>query len=80
MLSQLKSAGKVIGQKQTVKAIRENRAKTVYFAADADERIVKPVVELCREHKVETVEVATMKELGEACKIDVGAAVAATLI
>ncbi|MEG2378352.1 MAG: ribosomal L7Ae/L30e/S12e/Gadd45 family protein [Clostridia bacterium] len=76
MLTELKNAEKVIGVKQSRKAIRDGVAKKVYVAQNADSRVREPVVALSNELKVEVVEVATMEELGHACGIGVGAAVA----
>ena len=79
MLSELRTAHKVIGVKQSKKAVRDGTAAAVYVALDAEKRIIGPIYELCREMNVPVEEVATMAELGDACSIDVGAAVAAVL-
>jgi large subunit ribosomal protein L7A len=65
-----------IGVKQTTKAINEGIALKVYVAKDADEYITRRIVELAEEKNVEIVYVETTKQLGRACKIDVGAATA----
>ena len=71
----LKQATKrVVGNKQTAKAIQKGTAKTVYIADDADVRVVQPLLDACAVEKV-----ATMQELGKACGIHVGAATAAIL-
>lgn len=74
------SGSKVVGVKQTVKCIKSGKAKTVYVAADADERFVQPVIQLAEENSIEVVTVASMKELGKLCGIDVGAATCAILM
>lgn len=79
MLSQLKTASKVVGVKQLKKALREGRAAHVFVAMDAEPRVIAPILDLCRETGVEVTEVATMRELGAACQIEVGAAVAGLL-
>ena len=43
MISELASQEKVIGVKQSRKAIREGRAKQVFLACDADPAITDPV-------------------------------------
>ena len=48
-------------------------------ADDAERRVVLPLEELCDRHGVSIVRIATMKELGSACGIEVGAAAAALL-
>ena len=79
MLSELKQGAKVVGVKQTRRAIGEGRAARVYLAQDADPAITAPVEALCREQGVPVEQVAQMKELGSACGIAVGSAVAALL-
>ena len=48
MLSELHAAHKVIGVKQSKKAIRDGAAVEVYVALDAERRVVGPIYELCR--------------------------------
>lgn len=79
MLSQLATAAKVVGVKQSKKAIRDGKATRVYIALDAEQRVLRPVCDLCREMNVPVEEVTTMTELGDACAIDVGAAVVTVL-
>lgn len=78
MVSRL-NGKKVIGIKQTTKAIKSGEAQTVYIAKDAEDNVVKPVVSLAFEHSLEVVYVESMKELGRLCGIDVGAASVAML-
>lgn len=79
MLDQLSTADKVVGVKQTKRAIEGGRAALVFLAADADPRVTDPIRELCAAKGVSTEETASMKELGAACGIAVGSAVAAVL-
>lgn len=79
MLSELSSACKVVGVKQSKKVIRDGNAKLVLIAADAECRITEPIYEMCEQHSVEVKEVPSMKELGSAVGIAVGAAVVAVL-
>ncbi len=77
-LDRLQRASKIaIGTKQTTKLVRNNKARAVFIAQDAEERITKPVVNLCREKNIDLIEVPHMAELGKACGIKVGAAMAA---
>jgi large subunit ribosomal protein L7A len=79
-MERLKSARiKVVGTKQTLKAIEKDHVLVVYVARDAEERVVSPIVWLCEEKSLELVLVDTMSELGQACGIKVGAATAAAL-
>ena len=77
MLQELKNGTKVVGAKQTKRALNEGRALRVYYAADADPILWEPIVAMCEEKGVPAVEAAGMKQLGIACSIAVGAAVAA---
>ncbi len=79
MTSQLRKGKKLVGIKQSRRAIKNNEAATVYIAEDAEQRIKAPFFELCAEMSVNVIDVPTMRELGEACGIDVGAAVAVLL-
>ncbi len=79
MLSELSQAAKVVGVKQSKKAIRDGNARAVFVADDAEQRVIRPIRELCCELKVPLNEVPTMVELGDAAGIDVGAAVVTLL-
>ena len=79
MLTELASQEKVIGVKQSRKAIREGRAKQVYLACDADPAITDPVAESCTEAGIPVDGDYTMAQLGRACEITVGASVVVVL-
>ena len=79
MITELATQEKVIGVKQSRKAIREGRAKLVYLAYDADPAITDPVAESCAEAGIPVKDDHTMAQLGQACRITVGAAVVAVL-
>ncbi len=79
-LDEIKSGKKVIGSKQVKKAITKGTAKKVYIARDAEPHIIKPLMELCRQHQVEVEETDHMDSLGKACDIEVGSAAVALLI
>ncbi len=79
MSLELLGAKKCVGLKQSLKAVKDGAAKTAYIAADAEERVVRSFRQVCMEKGVEVVEVSTMKELGHACGIDIGSAVAVVL-
>ena len=84
MISELASQEKVIGVKQSRKAIREGRVKRVYLACDADPAITTPVAEACQaagcaEAGIPVETDYTLSQLGQACRISVGASVVAVL-
>ena len=70
---------KVVGVKQSHKAIAEGRAKQVLVACDADPSVTAPILSLCRETNVKCEVSDTMKALGKACGIEVGASVVTLL-
>ena len=77
MLEELTAKKKVVGLKQTRRALTEGLAVTVYVARDADPALTEPLMQCCRTNGVGTVEGWSMKELGRACGIQVGTAAAA---
>ncbi|HHY06806.1 MAG TPA: 50S ribosomal protein L7Ae-like protein [Clostridia bacterium] len=70
---------KVIGFKQSLKAIERGTAVIVYVARDSADKIRLSLMELCAQQEVPVVEAETMLELGKICGIQVGASVAAIL-
>ena len=79
MLSELKEGAKVVGVKQTQRALNAGDLRLVFLADDADPRVTEPVEALCKEKGVAVERIPHMKELGSACGIAVGSAVAALL-
>jgi len=79
MLEVLKTARKVVGIKQSIRAVKEGTAHVAYIAQDADRHIIQQLETLCVEKSIEVVKVNTMEELGKACGIEVGAASAVVL-
>lgn len=62
----------VVGTKQCLKAIKNNLAKEVYIATDAEERLTGSVVELAKAFDLPLYRVDSMKKLGATCGIEVG--------
>ncbi|HHY71845.1 MAG TPA: 50S ribosomal protein L7ae-like protein [Bacillus bacterium] len=67
----------VIGSKQTLKAIKEKEVLEVIIADDADRRVTNKVLLAAKENGIPIVKVDSMKKLGKACGIEVGAATVA---
>lgn len=78
-MERLKHANKVVGLKQSLKAVSGGRAGYAFAAEDADPHVTEPFAELCREKDVPLVWVPAMKELAKACRIEVPAACAVLL-
>lgn len=72
-----KAKHKTVGVKQTQRALEKGTVHQVFVAKDAEQHVLRPITELCRARGIEVVEIPTMLELGKACGIEVGAAVAA---
>ena len=80
MLGELKASKKVVGLKQVIRSIEEKTAKKVFLAKDASPDIYDKIVDLCKANGLEIIFADSKKQLGNACKIDVSAAVAAIII
>ena len=79
MLEELVSNEKVIGVKQSRKALRDGRAVKVFLACDADPAVTAPIAQLCGAQSIPVNEEIGMARLGRACGITVGASVVALL-
>lgn len=79
MLHRLEANQKVVGKKETLKALRKGTAKVIYIAEDADERVVRQVIELAKDQELPVIKVETMVQLGKECNIEVKTATAATI-
>lgn len=76
----VKQAAKIsIGTKQTTKMVELGKAAEVFVAKDADPRITAKIVNLCKKSGVQVTYVDSMKQLGKACGIEVGAAAVAAV-
>ncbi|WP_017754869.1 50S ribosomal protein L7ae-like protein [Calidifontibacillus oryziterrae] len=67
----------VIGSKQTLKAIKEKEVSEVIIADDADRRVTNKILLVAKENNIPIFRVDSMKKLGKACGIEVGAATVA---
>ncbi len=79
MLTQLSTQPKVVGAKQVKRALEAGKAVKVILCDDADPRIIQELAAQCEAKGVEQVRGVSMKALGKACGISVGAAVAAII-
>lgn len=79
MPDRLATGRRLVGTKQTLKAIQAEQVEVVYLARDADEHVIGPVRRECETRGIEIIEVDSMAELGKACAIEVGAAVASVM-
>lgn len=79
MLDTLKNSNRVVGIKQSLKALQTEDVVKVYIAKDADERLLRTIKEICNEKSIEIEYIDSMKTLGKACGIEVGSAVVCLL-
>ncbi|MEC3758622.1 50S ribosomal protein L7ae-like protein [Bacillus halotolerans] len=77
-VSQAKSI--IIGTKQTVKALKRGSVKEVVVAKDADPILTSSVITLAKDNGIAVSMVDSMKKLGKACGIEVGAAAVAIML
>lgn len=73
----LNAQNKVVGTKQTLKALEKKVAVAVFLAKDAEDKVIGPIMEMCRVNNIYCGYVDTMAELGKVCAIKVGAAAVA---
>ena len=78
-ITDIKNEAKVVGLKQVKKAINKGMAKKVFIAVDVEPHIGEPLKKMCELKGTEYILVDSMKALGQACGIDVGAAAVALI-
>ena len=70
---------RVVGTKQVLRAVKEERAAHVFLCKDADEFIYRQVEALCEEKHVPVTKLDSMAQLGKMCLVGVKTATAAVL-
>ena len=77
MIQAIKDAKeKVIGLKQTLRAIQQYRIAHVYYATDLEDHILRKITAACQENGISLLPTKlNQEELGRFCQIEVGAAV-----
>lgn len=70
---------KIVGTKQTLKALEKGEAVLVLLARDAEEKLRAPVEALAGDKRIEIAYVENMSSLGKICGIKVKAAAAAII-
>lgn len=69
----------IVGTKQSIKALKNGEVKELVVADDADPRVTYKVIQTAKELHVPVTKVDSMKKLGKACGIEVGAAAVAII-
>jgi large subunit ribosomal protein L7A len=71
---------KIVGLKQTLRAMQQGKVKMVYVAGDIEEHVLRKISDACHETDVPLTKLNyCQRELGKFCQIEVGAAVVALL-
>lgn len=79
-MHRLQQGSKVVGTKQTLKALQKGQVAELYVAQDAQKKHVQPIIELAQTEQVPVFYVTTMQELGKACDVEVNTATAALIV
>ena len=79
MISDTDKLNMMVGYKQTLRAINENKADRVYLAEQCDDKIRLSVEAAVQQHEAQLFYIRTTRELGEMCGIEVGASCAVIL-
>lgn len=69
----------IIGTKQTVKALKEGKVKELVVASDADPKVTMKMIQQAQGSSIPVLYVDSMKKLGKACGIEVGASAVAII-
>ena len=69
----------IIGTKRTVKALKDGNVRELIVANDAESKVTALVVNQALEMEVPIIYVDSMKKLGKACGIEVGASAVAII-
>ncbi|NDL68102.1 ribosomal L7Ae/L30e/S12e/Gadd45 family protein [Anaerotalea alkaliphila] len=75
----LKAGSRVVGTKQTLRALEKTKAAEVYVAKDAQQQVTFRVLEMAKEQGIPVVYLETMEELAKACDVEVKTATAALI-
>lgn len=79
MIELLKKKEKFVGIKQVKRAAEQDILAEVFIASDADQRVIGSLKQICEDKNIPIYTVDTMKQLGKAAGIDVGAAIVGIL-
>lgn len=79
MLQDLREKKFVVGTKQTLKAIENDRALTVFLAEDAGDYMINKIRQACENKEITIETVDSMEHLGNSCGISRSAVTAAII-
>lgn len=78
-LEELRGAKRVVGFRETQRALERGKAKKVFVALDVDEHLRESIAALAQEKNVPLEYVPSAQELGRICGIDVRSSCAAII-
>lgn len=78
-MHRLHTQPKVVGIKQTLRAIQSETVEVIYIAQDAQPHVTNKIKESANNRQIPIIPVETMKELGNQCQVEVQTATAAIL-
>jgi len=70
---------RVVGTKQTLKALQDDEVQTLFIAKDANINVIEEVLMLAKNNDINVDYVDSMEQLGKACNIKVKTATAALI-
>ncbi len=76
MISESEKERLLVGFKQTLRAVNEDKAEKVFLASDCESKISSPIETAAAAKGASVVYIPTMKELGELCGIEVSSSCA----
>ena len=79
-MHRLQQGSKVVGTKQTMKALQQELVVELYVAQDAHNQQIQPLIILAEESQIPVVYISSMQELGKACDVEVRTATAALIV
>lgn len=79
-MHRLQQGSKVVGTKQTQKAINKGIVEVLFVAEDAQKHQIENLIKDAESKQITIVTVPTMEELGKACDVEVKTATAALIV
>ncbi len=76
---ELDSHKKVVGTKETLKAIEKNKASKVFLAVDIDDELSRQIHEVLQKTNIPVEYIESKMKLGRVCGVEVATASAALL-
>ncbi len=78
-MHELETGPRVVGTKQTLRALENNSVSKLYVAKNAQKQVTLRVIEIAESKNIPIVLVETMEELAQACDVEVKTATAALI-